>query len=386
MWRVQLHKIDYDEREYQAVKEVLDSGWLTISEKTRNFEGAFSQFLGHEAQCLAVSSCTAALHMALLALGIKNGDEVITPALTFIADQNVTAMVGAKNILADISSMEDWSVDPHDIEARISSKTKAVMIVHYAGFACDMERITSLCKKRGLFLIEDCAHTPGADYYTAAESNGAFSKRGQPLGTFGDISAFSFFANKNIAVGEGGMVVTRNAELFEKMRLLRSHGMSVHSFDRYKGRAVSYDVESAGLNYRIHEISSALGLVQLEKLEEANERRKKIVERYYSRFDGISSVSIPYRHFSRGKPNYHIMPVLLSETVDRAAVIESMKQDGVQTSIHYPAIQNFSAYKDRINSTPKAEYVCAHELTLPLYPNMTDEEVDIVCDALLRTL
>jgi len=374
MWRVQLHKINYDEREYQAVKEVLDSGWLTISEKTRSFEGAFSQFLGHEAQCLAVSSCTAALHMALLALGIKNGDEVITPALTFIADQNVTAMVGAKNVLADISSMEDWSVDPQDIEERVTPKTKAVMIVHYAGFACDMERITSLCKKRGLFLIEDCAHTPGADY------------KGQPLGTFGDIAAFSFFANKNIAAGEGGMVVTRNAELFEKMRLLRSHGMSVHSFDRYKGRAVSYDVESAGLNYRIHEISSALGLVQLEKLEEANNKRKKLVEHYYSRLDGITSISIPYRHFSRGKPNFHIMPVLLSETVDRAAVIESMKKDGIQTSIHYPAIQNFSAYKDRINSTPKAEYVCAHELTLPLYPNMTDEEVDIVCDALLRTL
>jgi len=383
MWRVQLHKINYDEREYQAVKEVLDSGWLTISEKTRSFEGAFSQFLGHGAQCLAVSSCTAALHMALLALGIKDGDEVITPALTFIADQNVTAMVGAENVLADISSMEDWSVDPQDIEARITPKTRAVMIVHYAGFACDMERITALCKKHGLFLIEDCAHTPGADYSVTAEGNGAFSKRGQPLGTFGDISAFSFFANKNIAVGEGGMVVTRNAELFEKLKLLRSHGMSVASFDRYKGRAVSYDVESAGLNYRIHEISSALGLVQLEKLEEANERRKKIVERYYSRLDEVPSVSIPYRHYSRGKPNYHIMPVLLSGSLDRAAIIESMKQAGIQTSIHYPAIQNFSAYKDRINSTPKAEYVCAHELTLPLYPGMTEEEVDIVCDALI---
>jgi len=379
MWRVQLHKINYDEREYRAVREVLDSGWLTISEKTLNFEKAFCGFLGNDAKCLAVSSCTAALHMALLALGIKNGDEVITPSLTFIADQNVTAMAGAKNILADISSMEDWSVDPDDIEARITPKTKAVMIVHYAGFACDMERITAVCKKRGIFLIEDCAHTPGADYFLAADS-------GQPLGTFGDISAFSFFANKNIAAGEGGMVVTRNAELFDKLRLLRSHGMSAPSFDRYKGRTVSYDVQSPGLNYRIHEISSALALVQLEKLQEANEKRKKIVEHYYSRLDKVSSVSIPYRHFSRGKPNYHIMPILLSETVDRAAVIESMKQAGVQTSIHYPAIQNFSAYKDKVNSTPKAEYVCAHELTLPLYPGMTDEEVDIVCDALIGAL
>jgi dTDP-4-amino-4,6-dideoxygalactose transaminase len=370
MWRVQLHKINYDEREYQAVKEVLDSGWLSISEKTHLFETKFSEFLGHNSKCLALSNCTAALHMALLALGIKEGDEIITPSLTFIADQNVTQMTGAKNVLADISSMEDWTVDPDDISAKITPKTKAVMIVHYAGFACDMERITALCKKHGLPLIEDCAHSPGADY------------KGQPLGVFGDIAAFSFFANKNIAIGEGGMVVTRNADLYEKLRLLRSHGMSVASFDRYKGRAVSYDVQSPGLNYRIHEIGSALGLVQLEKLADANEKRKKLVEHYYSRLDKIPSVSIPFKSFSRGKPNYHIMPILLSEKTDRAAVIESMKQDGVQTSIHYPAIQNFSAYKDKVNSTPKAEYICAHELTLPLYPTMTTEEVDIVCDAL----
>jgi len=370
MWRVQLHKINYDEREYQAVKEVLDSGWLSISEKTLAFETKFSEFLGRNTKSLALSNCTAALHMALLALDIKEGDEVITPSLTFIADQNVTQMTGAKNVLADISSMEDWSADPDDISAKITPKTKAVMIVHYAGFACDMERITALCKKHGLPLIEDCAHTPGADY------------KGQPLGTFGDIAAFSFFANKNIAVGEGGMIVTRNADLYEKLRLLRSHGMSVASFDRYKGRAVSYDVQSPGLNYRIHEISSALGLVQLEKLADANEKRKKLVEYYYSRLDKIPSVSIPFKNFSRGKPNYHIMPILLSKKTDRAAVIESMKQDGVQTSIHYPAIQNFSGYKDKVNSTPKAEYICAHELTLPLYPSMTTEEVDIVCDAL----
>ena len=379
MWKIQLHKINYDEREYQIVKEVLDSGWITISQKTQDFEAAFSAFLGQDTHCLAVSNATAALHMALLVCGIGKGDEVITPSLTFIADQNVTRMVGAENVLADITSMEDWSMDPDDIEAKITPKTKAVMIVHYAGFACDMERIAGLCRRHNLLLIEDCAHTPGACYYDS-------STQGRSLGTFGDISAFSFFGNKNIAVGEGGMVVTRNQELFNKLKGLRSHGMSVLSFDRFKGRAVSYDVESPGLNYRIHEISSALGLVQLQKLEEANNNRKKIVEYYYERLDGVSPVSIPYRHFSRGKPNYHIMPVLLSESTDRAAVIESMKQDEVQTSIHYPAIQGFSAYKDKINKTPKAEYVCAHELTLPLYPAMAKSDVDIVCDALLKAL
>jgi dTDP-4-amino-4,6-dideoxygalactose transaminase len=242
-----------------------------------------------------------------------------------------------------------------------------------------MEKIVSLCEKHDLFLIEDCAHSPGSDYIAADGSR-------RPLGTFGDISAFSFFGNKNIAAGEGGMAVTRNPQLFAKLKGLRSHGMSVLSFDRYKGRAVSYDVESPGLNLRIHEISSALGLVQLKKLEDANDRRKKLVEHYYEHLDNISSVTIPYRHFSRGKPNYHIMPVLLSDKIDRASIIESMKQDGIQTSIHYPAIQNFTAYNGNVNSTPKAEYVCAHELTLPLYPDMTFKEVNLVCDALLSAI
>jgi dTDP-4-amino-4,6-dideoxygalactose transaminase len=376
MWRVQLHKINYDEREYQAVKEVLDSGWLTIGERTAGFENAFSAFLGHGCQCLAVSSCTAALHMALLALGIDGG-EVITPSLTFIADQNVTRMSGAENVLADITSIEDWSMNPDDIEACVTQNTKAVMIVHYAGYACDMERIGALCKRRGLFLIEDCAHSPGADYRLP-------SGAAQPLGTFGDISAFSFFGNKNIAAGEGGMVVTRSAEMYAKLKALRSHGMSAASFDRYLGRASSYDVQSPGLNFRIHEISSALGLVQLEKLEEANSKRKKIVERYLERLDGFPQITFPYRCFSRGKPNYHIMPVLLSQSVDRNQVIESMKRDGVQTSVHYPAVQNFTAYKGRINASPNAGYVCAHELTLPLYPAMTIEETDIVCNALIK--
>jgi len=374
MWRVQLHKIDYDEREYQAVKEVLDSGWISLSEKTHEFETAFSELLGSGAKSLAVSNGTAALHMALLSLGIGNGDEVITPALTFVADQNTVQMVQAKNVLADITSMEDWTIDPDDIEAKITSKTKAVMIVHYAGFACDMDRITSICKNHNLLLIEDCAHSPGSDY------------NGQALGTFGDISAFSFFANKNIAAGEGGMVVTRNDELYEKMRLLRSHGISVPTFDRFKGRAASYDVESPGFNYRIHEISSALGLVQLSKLNDSNLKREKLVSHYYQRLEAVQSVSIPFRNFSKGKPNYHIMPILLSESVDRSVVIESMKQDGVQTSIHYPSIQNFKAYKNLLNSAPKAQYVSAHELTLPLYPGMTAAEADIVCDALNKAL
>jgi len=374
MWKVQLFELNYDEREQQAVKEVLDSKWITMGQKTIDFENKYADFLGYDSKCLAVSNGTAALHIALLACGVCEGDEVITPGLTFIADQNVTYMTGAKNVLADVRSYEDWSMDPDDIEAKITEKTKAVMIVHYAGFACDMERITDICKKHGLFLIEDCAHTPGADY------------KGRPLGTFGDVSAFSFFSNKNLSVGEGGMLSTCDASLYNKLKGLRSHGMTVPSFDRFKGRAVSYDIDMPGFNYRIDEIRSALGIVQLEKLVSANESRAKLVQRYYDRLNSMKGIKIPFRNFERGKPNYHIMPILLDKNIDRLTVINSMKDKGIQTSIHYPAIQNFTAYKNIVNSTPKAEYISEHELTLPLFPTMTIEQVDLVCDALFQSL
>lgn len=374
MWKVQLFKLNYDEHEKQAVNEVLDSAWITMGQKTQDFEDSFSRFLGYGCKCLALSNCTAALHLALLALGVKAGDEVITPSLTFVADQNVTTMVGAKNVLADITSDSDWDMDSDDIEAKITPRTKAIMIVHYAGFACDMERIAAVCKKHNLPLIEDCAHTPGADY------------KGRPLGTFGDISCFSFFTNKNLSVGEGGMVCTKDEKLLETLRGLRAHGMSVPSFDRFKGRAVTYDVCIPGLNYRIDEMRSALGLVQLAKLEKANESRTNLVHHYYERLDGAKGMSIPFRNFERGKPNFHIMPIMLEDGIDRIAVIESMKEDGIQTSIHYPALQNFTAYQGKLNPTPKAQYVNEHELTLPLYPTMTSEQVDLVCDALIKAL
>lgn len=374
MWKVQLFKLNYNDLEPQAVQEVLESAWITMGQKTIDFEAQFEKYLGNDSKCLAVSNGTAALHMALLALGIGGGDEVITPSLTFIADQNVTTLVGAKNVLADITSYEDWSMSPEDIESKITAKTKAIMIVHYAGFSCDMEKILALCKKHNLFLIEDCAHTPGADY------------KGQPLGTFGDIAAFSFFTNKNLSVGEGGMVVTKSPELYERLKGLRSHGMSVPSFDRFKGRAVSYDVVAPGLNYRIDEMRSALGLVQLQKLDAANESRAGLVAHYYKRLDSHSKILIPFRNFTRGKPNFHIMPILLHESVGRMQVIQSMKDDGIQTSIHYPAVQAFTAYQGVVNETPLAQFVADHELTLPLYPTMTIEEVDLVCDALIKGL
>ena len=374
-WKVQLFKLNFDNREVDAVKEVLESGWITMGQKTLDFESEYAKFLGGGVKCLAVSNGTAALHIACLALGVGPGDEVIVPGLTFIADLNVVKMCGAELVLADITNVEaDWAMDPADIESKITSRTKAVMIVHYAGYACDMDAICDICNRHNLPLIEDCAHAPGGEY------------KGQMLGTFGDVSCWSFFTNKNLSVGEGGMVVVKTDSLYQKCKNLRSHGMTVASFDRMKGRASTYDVAEPGLNYRIDEMRAALGIVQLDKLADANAKRKALTERYFELLDSNDKVTCPFRHFDRGTPTYHIMPILLSEGVDRQQVIASLAEQGVQSSVHYPFIPGFTAYRGVKGYVPKCQEVSQRELTLPLYPTMTIEQVDYVCASLGKTL
>jgi dTDP-4-amino-4,6-dideoxygalactose transaminase len=371
MWRVQLFKLNYDEAEANAVQDVISSGWITMGEKTLKFEAAFESCLGNELKATAVSSGTAALHMAMLALGIGPGDEVIVPALTFIADVNVVRLSGAEPVLADCVSLENWNMNPQDIEQKITDRTKAVLIVHYAGYACPMDEIVALCRERGLFLIEDCAHAPGAIY------------KGRSCGAFGDISCFSFFTNKNLSVGEGGMYVTRSEELHLKGRHLRSHGMSTLTLDRHLGRAYTYDVLEPGLNYRMDEMRAALGLVQLVKLEKANGVRQQLMEHYRTLLAGVPGAGMPFLNYQDGLPSYHICPILLDTGLDREQVMSDMKDAGVQTSIHYPSFKSFSAYKDlQKYVTPVADEISLRELTLPLYPGMGFDAVDIVVDAL----
>lgn len=243
MWKVQLFELNYDERELQAATEVIRSAWITMGEKTKSFESAFGAFLGGGALCTAVANGTAALHTALLAAGVGPGDEVIIPSLTFVADINVVQIVGASPVLVDCTSYDDWNISPEGIAAAITPRTKAVLVVHYGGYACDIDAIQTAIRKvsgsRHICLIEDAAHAPGADY------------KSRLCGTIGDIGCFSFFTNKNLSIGEGGMFVTRSEELHEKGRHLRSHGMTTLTLERYKGRSVSYDVVQPGLNYRM---------------------------------------------------------------------------------------------------------------------------------------
>jgi dTDP-4-amino-4,6-dideoxygalactose transaminase len=375
MWKVQLFKLNYDERESKAVKDIIDSGWITMGEKTKEFETQFSNFLGNNVESVAVSSATAALHISLLSLGIKEGDEVIIPALTFVADINVVKMVGATPILADCGSYENWNITAENIKKVITPKTKALILVHFAGYPCEMDNIVKLCKEKNIALIEDCAHAPGAKY------------KGQSVGTFGDYGCFSFFTNKNLSVGEGGMITTIDKEKAKKVRYLRSHGMTALTLDRHKGRAITYDVVEPGLNYRIDEMRAALGLVQLAKLNDANLKRKKLVNRYIENLKNIKSILIPFLDIKDSEPVYHIFPILLDSKINRNKIINKLKEDGIQTSIHYPAFKDFTAFKDiGLNSAPIAEDISKRELTLPLYPTMSFEEVDLVCESLIKAL
>jgi dTDP-4-amino-4,6-dideoxygalactose transaminase len=377
VWKVQLFKLNFDDRETDAAAGVVRNAWLPMGDQVAAFESSFAHLLQVPAQsCAAVSSCTAALHMAVLALALEPGDEVIVPALTFIADANVVRIAGARPVLADCTSTVDCNVSTESIARSITGRTKAVMVLHYAGYPCDMGPIARLCKESGIALIEDVAHAPGAMI------------DGQACGTFGDVACFSFFSNKNLSMGEGGLLATRNPVLHERIRGLRSHGMTSLTFDRHKGRAVSYDVTMPGLNYRLDEIRAAIGLVQLEKLPAANARRKELTDRYRARLAG-SKATIPFASLRPGVvPAYHILPTLLPEHCDRLLVISRLKEKGVQSSIHYPPFWEFTAYKGMFDpaDVPVAAEICRRELTLPLFPTLTDDEVDYVCDTYLEAI
>jgi len=376
MWKIQLFKLNFDHRERDAVLATLESGWLTMGERIIGFETAFGEHLGQGARCTAVSNGTAALHMALLALNVGPDDEVIIPALTFVADANVVRLVGARPVLADCTSLTDWNVSAESIAQKITPRTKAVIVVHYAGFPCDMPAIAKLCHERGLKLVEDVAHGPG------------ISIAGQSCGTFGDVGCYSFFSNKNLSIGEGGMVVAGDEGISQRLRYLRSHGMTTLTLDRHKGRAITYDVAEPGLNYRMDEIRAAIGSVQLDKLPAANARRGELSARYRRNLAG-STVQMPFGELAADAVSaYHILPLLLPAGCNRIAVIEALKVAGVQSSIHYPPFWEFAAYKGVVaaQDAPVAADICNRELTMPLFPTMLDADVDLVSEELLKAV
>jgi len=364
-WRVPLADLDFDEREERAILGVLRSRWLTMGTVTQEFEAAFASYLGVK-HAIAVSNATVALHLANLALGVGPGDEVIVPSLTFVASVNSVLYTGASVRFADILGPDELNISPGEIERLITPRTKAVLVVHYGGYPCRMREILEIAGRHGLPVIEDAAHAPGA------------TLEGKPLGSWGEVGCFSFFSNKNISSGEGGMLVTNRDDLAEKIRLLRSHGMTSLTWDRHHGHAYTYDVVELGYNYRIDEMRSALGQVQLEKLRENNARRKAITEQYWNGLDE-SRFGLPFRH-AAGESSYHIFPILLPSGVQRNPFIDYLRKDGIQTSLHYPPVHRFTYYQMNYPGIelPVTEQVSLREVTLPLFPAMRAEQIELV--------
>jgi dTDP-4-amino-4,6-dideoxygalactose transaminase len=354
--------------------EVLRSKWISMGPKTAELERAFAAHVGAR-HAVALGSCTAALHLALAALDIGPGDEVIVPSLTFVATVNCVGYVGATPVFADITSLDDFSVDPEHVRCLISARTKAIMVMHYAGFPCDMNSLARVARDHNLALVEDAAHAPATRY------------EGRSAGTFGDAGCFSFYANKNIACGEGGLLVTNRDDVAERVRLMRSHGMTALSFDRARGHATEYDVVLRGYNFRLDDIRAALALTQLGKLAADTAARTKLRQFYLERLHKIAGISIPYAGCSH-QCSHYILPVLVNGggAARREAVRRALAQRGIQTSVHYPAVHSFSIYRPAGAKLPKTEHVATHEITLPLFPQMTEAMVEEVAAALTASL
>ncbi|MBI5248111.1 MAG: DegT/DnrJ/EryC1/StrS family aminotransferase [Desulfomonile tiedjei] len=368
-WKVPLADLHFGPDEYQAVRRVLESGWISMGPETELFECEFAEYLG-VGHAVALSSGTAALHLALMALGIGPGHEVIVPSLTFVATVNAIVYTGATPVFADISSAEDWNVSPKQIEQLVTPETKALMLVHYGGFPCRLDRIKEIAVDRGLKIIEDAAHAPGAVF------------RGKKLGTWGDVGCFSFFSNKNMTTAEGGMAVTEDSDVAAALRTLRSHGMTSLTWDRHRGHSFSYDVVRTGYNYRIDEIRSAIGRSQLARLEENNSLRREITRTTRKLLAQEDMLSIPFPEEDLDNCSCHIFPILLKCASIRDSFMAFMKQQGIQTSIHYPPVHRFTAYADIWSGElPVTEDIASRMVTLPLFPGMNRDQIDLIASS-----
>jgi dTDP-4-amino-4,6-dideoxygalactose transaminase len=376
-WKVPLAEVKLGPEEIAAVTEVLTSGWLSMGPKTQEFEGRFAHFLKVR-HALAVTNGTAALHLACQVLGLGPGDEVLCPALTFVASANAILYTGARPVFVDINGPHDLNLSVADAARKVTARTRAIMAVHYAGYPCDLDGLAALARRQGLKIIEDCAHAPGAVYHAAAGPRLA--------GTLGNIGCFSFFANKNLTTGEGGMVVTNDEELAGKIRMARSHGMTTLTWDRHRGHSFSYDVLGRGYNYRLDEMRAALGVVQLRGLEAGNARRRELTLTYREGLKGLERLELPFRHAPAG-PAHHLFPVLLKDPLTRGELMEALARQGIQTSIHYPPVDNFSHYRelwppDFDHQLPQTREAAAREVTLPLFPTMSAGQIHQVIAAI----
>lgn len=365
---IPLARPDIGDEEIDLVVETIKSGWLTTGPKVVEFESALSEYIknDNEIYSLGLNSCTSALFLALIALGIKEGDEVIVPTWTFAATAQVVDWIGAKVVLCDIEE-DSLNIDVKKAEKLITDKTKAIIPVHIAGYPCDMEAIAILAKKYNLRVIEDAAHAIGTSY------------RDKKIGNFSDITCFSFYATKNLAMGEGGAAVSKDKELIEKMRKLSYFGINKEAFKRYeKAGRWFYDIEEMGYKANLDSMHAALGIVQLNKLDKMNQRRREIAT-YYR--DNLSDKLTFNEDSSEHYHTYHLFPIRLPQSIKRDDFIEELKNNNIGASVHFIPLHLHTFYKDRSkNNFEVANRVFNNILSIPMCSAMSDEEVKYVVE------
>lgn len=373
-YNIPLFNLNFDENEAKAAYETIKSGWISTGPKCAELEQMFVD-MWNVKYAVSVTNCTDALHLCCLVCGVGPGDEVLCPSLTFAASANCIRYAGATPVFCDIVGPDHINIDPEDIKKKITSKTKAIVVVHMAGYPAKMDEIMAIAKEHNLKVIEDACHGPLSEY------------KGKKLGTIGDCAAFSFFSNKNISTGEGGMFISNSEELANKARLMRSHGMTTMSYQRASGHATAYDIVELGYNFRLDDIRASIAIEQLKKLPGDLEKRILVRKRYVENLSKIKGVVVPFADCAEFTSNY-IMPVVLTQGTkeDRDVIREKIHDAGIQTSVHYPAIHKFSIYKDYGAVLPQTEYVTDHEITLPMYAALTMEQVDFICEIVNKAI
>lgn len=376
---IPFHMPSIGEGEIAEVVRTLRSGWLTTGPMVREFEAAFAAYVGAR-HAIAVNSCTAALHLALEAIGLEAGDEVIVPTFTFTATGEVVTYFGARPVLADCRA-DTFNVDVRTIEPLITPRTKAIIPVHIAGQACDMDPILALARERGIHVIDDAAHAVPTQY------------RGRMVGTLGDATAFSFYVTKPITTGEGGMITTDRDDLAERTRTMSLHGMSKTAWTRYSDRGDwYYQVLDFGFKYNMTDLAAAIGLQQLKRSEAFWRRRQEIAARYTEAFATLDACVVP-SEVTEGAHAWHLYILQIDRDAvegGRAAVVDALQQHGVKTSVHFIPLHLHPAYQAalgvRSGACPVAERLYERVVSLPIYPAMTDADVATVIGAVTATL
>jgi dTDP-4-amino-4,6-dideoxygalactose transaminase len=373
-WTVPLTDVQMAEEDLAAVAECLRSGWLTMGPRTAAFEAAVAEWTGSPF-AVAVSSGTAALHLACAALGLGPGDEVIVPAFTFLATAHAPRYVGAVPVLADVVSCDAPNLSVDDVAARITSRTRAVIAVHMCGYPADISSLRELCSSHGLALVEDAAQALGAKV------------DGGMAGTAGALGCLSFFSKKQLCLGEGGMVLTADEALAKRVRLLRSHAMTSGTWDRHRGHEDSYDVVDIGFNFRLDEPRAALGLSRLPRVSAAIAHRRAVVREYRSRLGELDGVTLMWDDAAVEAASHFAFPILFASSEARAHARDVIAAQGVQTT-RYPVLHELTEYASYASygSLPAAEAAADRHLALPLSSHTTPEEIGLVVDAVRASL